>query len=69
LKKIAAMRAGDADKATAAADAQANLWRAELAFMTTPIAENGLGMTPEEATKAMRKKFRGQPEGITTRFR
>ena len=56
-QEIAARAAGDADGAKKAVDAQRLAYKMEYEYMTTPIAEGGLGLTPEEAAKEAKKRF------------
>ena len=59
LKKIAAMRAGDADSAQRAADQQALLWEVKRKYL---IAR---GMSPEDADKEMIEQIKGGPGGYS----
>lgn len=69
LQKIAAMKAGDSNKAQELADAQLLTSQAELEFMTLPIGEGGLGMSPEEAAKIIQKRIKGGTGGVSKTFR
>lgn len=59
LKKIAAQRAGDANSAQKAADAQAMLWESTRQYL---IAR---GMSPEDADKEMIRQIKGGPGGYS----
>lgn len=59
-QEIAAMRKGDADKASQAADAQAKLWEAKRLYLIEQ-----LGMDTEKANKILEKELRGGNTGYT----
>lgn len=63
LKKIAAQRAGDTNKAQQAADMQVLLWQAKYQYLTDP--EKGLGMSPDDARDIMEKELRGGNKGFS----